>query len=212
MDFYGRSKVLNEDALDKFRQLLEETTGFALLEAEDEDNSESATVLSETIATEAKEDGTSFSLTVYAKWVRTVSIGNEDEYKTFAGELSAALTGEDENDKHAYLNAQITLTASFDLTDYAPLYTEEQPFAGTLDGGGNTVTVTYSGYTGDVSAFIGASTGSISDLTVNITVNAVNAEGNTVYIGAVVVAGGTMENVTASLTVRTGDGAVAATG
>ena len=26
MDFYGRSKVLNEDALDKFRQLLEETT------------------------------------------------------------------------------------------------------------------------------------------------------------------------------------------
>ena len=179
---------------------------------EDEDNSESATVLSETIATEAKEDGT-FSLTVYAKWVRTVSIGNEDEYKTFAGELNAALTGEDENEKHAYLNAQITLTASFALTDCAPLYTEEQPFAGTLDGGGNTVTVTYTGYTGDVYAFIGASTGSISDLTVNITVNAVNAEGNTVYIGAVGVAGGTMENVTASLTVRTGEnGAVAATG
>lgn len=179
---------------------------------EDEDNSESATVLSETIATEAKEDGT-FSLTVYAKWVRTASIGSESDYNAFAEGLTAALTGEDENEKHAYLNAHITLTASFSLTDPAPLYTEEQPFAGTLDGGGNTVTVTYTGYTGDVYAFIGASTGSISDLTVNITVNAVAAEGNTVYIGAVGVAGGTMENVTASLTVRTGEnGAVSVTG
>lgn len=178
----------------------------------DEDNSESATVLSEAIATEAKEDGT-FSLTVYAKWVRTVSIGSASDYNTFASELNAALAGEDENEKHAYINAQITLTASFALTDCAPLYTEEHPFAGTLDGGGNTVTVTYTGYTGDVYAFIGASTGSISDLTVNITVNAVAAEGNTVYIGAVGVAGGTMENVTASLTVRTGEnGAVSVTG
>lgn len=179
---------------------------------EDEDNTDDATVLSEAIATEAKEDGT-FSLTVYAKWVRTASIGSESDYNAFAKGLNAALTGEDENEKHAYLNAQITLTASFALTDCAPLYTEEQPFAGTLDGGGNTVTVTYTGYTGDVYAFIGASTGSISDLTVKLTVNAVAAEGNTVYIGAVGVAGGTMENVTASLTVRTGEnGAVSVTG
>lgn len=179
---------------------------------EDEDNSDDATVLSEAIATEAKEDGT-FSLTVYAKWVRTASIGSESDYNAFAEGLNAALTGKDENEKHAYLNAHITLTASFSLTDCAPLYTEERPFAGTLDGGGNTVTVTYTGYTGDVYAFIGASTGSISDLTVKLTVNAVNAEGNTVYIGAVGVAGGTMENVTASLTVRTGEtGAVATTG
>lgn len=179
---------------------------------DDEDNTDDATVLSETIATEAKEDGT-FSLTVYAKWVRTVSIGSESDYNAFADGLNAALTGEDENEKHAYLNAQITLTASFSLTDCAPLYTEEQPFAGTLDGGGNTVTITYTGYTGDVYAFIGASTGSISDLTVKLTVNAVAAEGNTVYIGAVGVAGGTMENVTASLTVRTGEnGAVSVTG
>lgn len=179
---------------------------------EDEDNTDDATVLSETIATEAKENGT-FSLTVYAKWVRTVSIGSASDYNTFASELNAALTGEDENEKHAYINAHITLTASFALTDCAPLYTEEQPFAGTLDGGGNTVTVTYTGYTGDVYAFIGASTGSISDLTVKLTVNAVAAEGNTVYIGAVGVAGGTMENVTASLTVRTGEnGAVSVTG
>ena len=179
---------------------------------EDEDNTDDATVLSEAIATEVKENGT-FSLTVYAKWVRTVSIGSESDYNAFAEGLNAALTGEDENEKYAYLNAQITLTASFALTDRAPLYTEEQPFAGTLDGGGNTVTVTYTGYTGDVYAFIGASTGSISDLTVKLTVNAVNAEGNTVYIGAVGVAGGTMENVTASLTVRTGEnGAVSVTG
>lgn len=179
---------------------------------EDEDNSDDATVLSEAIATEAKENGT-FSLTVYAKWVRTASIGSESDYNAFAKGLNAALAGEDENEKHAYINAQITLTASFALTDCAPLYTEEQPFAGTLDGGGNTVTVTYTGYTGDVYAFIGASTGSISDLTVKLTVNAVNAEGNTVYIGAVGVAGGTMENVTASLTVRTGEnGAVNVTG
>ena len=180
---------------------------------EDEDNSESATVLSETIATTADKENGSYTLEVYAKWVRTVSIGSASDYNTFAGELNAALTGEDENEKHAYINAQITLTASFALTDCAPLYTEEQPFAGTLDGGGNTVTVTYTGYTGDVYAFIGASTGSISDLTVKLTVNAVNAEGNTVYIGAVGVAGGTMENVTASLTVGMGEtGAVAATG
>ena len=139
--------------------------------------------------------------------------GSESDYNAFADGLNAALTGEDENEKHAYLNAHITLTASFALTDCAPLYTEEQPFAGTLDGGGNTVTVTYTGYTGDVYAFIGASTGSISDLTVKLTVNAVAAEGNTVYIGAVGVAGGTMENVTASLTVRTGEnGAVSVTG
>lgn len=186
---------------------------FVLLSVtEDEDNTDDATVLSEAIATEAKENGT-FSLTVYAKWVRTASIGSASDYNTFASELNAALTGEDENEKHAYLNAQITLTASFALTDCAPLYTEEQPFAGTLDGGGNTVTVTYTGYTGDVYAFIGASTGSISDLTVKLTVNAVAAEGNTVYIGAVGVAGGTMENVTASLTVRTGEnGAVSVTG
>ena len=180
---------------------------------EDEDNSESATVLSETIATTADKENGSYTLEVYAKWVRTVSIGSASDYNTFAGELNAALTGEDENEKHAYINAQITLTASFALTDCAPLYTEEQPFAGTLDGGGNTVTVTYTGYTGDVYAFIGASTGSISDLTVKLTVNAVAAEGNTVYIGAVGVAGGTMENVTASLTVRTGEnGAVSVTG
>lgn len=180
---------------------------------EDEDNSESATVLSETIATTADKENGSYTLEVYAKWVRTVSIGSASDYNTFAGELNAALTGEDENEKHAYINAQITLTASFALTDCAPLYTEEQPFAGTLDGGGNTVTVTYTGYTGDVYAFIGASTGSISDLTVKLTVNAVSAEGNTVYIGAVGVAGGTMENVTASLTVRTGEnGAVSVTG
>ena len=179
---------------------------------DDEDNTDDATVLSEAIATEAKENGT-FSLTVYAKWVRTASIGSESDYNAFANGLNAALTGEDENEKHAYINAQITLTASFALTDCAPLYTEEQPFAGTLDGGGNTVTVTYTGYTGDVYAFIGASTGSISDLTVKLTVNAVPAEGNTVYIGAVGVAGGTMENVTASLTVRTGEnGAVSVTG
>ncbi len=179
---------------------------------DDEDNTDDATVLSEAIATEAKEDGT-FSLTVYAKWVRTASIGSESDYNAFAEGLNAALTGEDENEKHAYINAQITLTAPFALTDCAPLYTEEQPFAGTLDGGGNTVTVTYTGYTGDVYAFIGASTGSISDLTVKLTVNAVAAEGNTVYIGAVGVAGGTMENVTASLTVRTGEnGAVSVTG
>lgn len=186
---------------------------FVLLSVtEDEDNTDDATVLSEAIATEAKEDGT-FSLTVYAKWVRTASIGSESDYNAFANELNAALTGEDENEKHAYLNAHITLTASFALMNCAPLYTEEQPFAGTLDGGGNTVTVTYTGYTGDVYAFIGASTGSISDLTVKLTVNAVNAEGNTVYIGAVGVAGGTMENVTASLTVRTGEnGAVSVTG
>ena len=145
--------------------------------------------------------------------MRTVSIGSASDYNTFASELNAALTGEDENEKHAYINAQITLTASFALTNCAPLYTEEQPFAGTLDGGGNTVTITYTGYTGDVYAFIGASTGSISNLTVKLTVNAVAAEGNTVYIGAVGVAGGTMENVTASLTVRTGEnGAVSVTG
>ena len=92
---------------------------------EDEDNAESATVLSETIATEVKENGeeVTFALTVYAKWVRTVSIGSENEYKTFANGLNAALTGEDENEKHAYINAQITLTASFALTDCAPLYT-----------------------------------------------------------------------------------------
>lgn len=186
---------------------------FVLLSVtDDEDNTDDATVLSEAIATEAKEDGT-FSLTVYAKWMRTASIGSESDYNAFAKGLNAALTGEDENEKHAYINAQITLTASFALTDCAPLYTEEQPFAGTLDGGGNTVTVTYTGYTGDVYAFIGASTGSISDLTVKLTVNAVAAEGNTVYIGAVGVAGGTMENVTASLTVRTGEnGAVSVTG
>lgn len=179
---------------------------------DDEDNTDDATVLSEAIATEVKENGT-FSLTVYAKWVRTVSIRSESDYNAFAYGLNAALTGEDENEKHAYLNAHITLTASFSLTGSAPLYTEEQPFAGTLDGGGNTVTVTYTGYTGDVYAFIGASTGSISDLTVKLTVNAVAAEGNTVYIGAVGVAGGTMENVTASLTVRTGEnGAVSVTG
>ena len=178
----------------------------------DEDNSESATVLSETIATTADKENGSYTLEVYAKWVRTASIGSESDYNAFAGELNTALTGEDENEKHAYINAQITLTASFALTDCAPLYTEEQPFAGTLDGGGNTVTVTYTGYTGDVYAFIGASTGSISDLTVNITVNTVAAEGNTVLIGAVGVAGGTMENVTASLTVGTTENAVSVTG
>ena len=187
---------------------------FVLLSVtDDEDNTDDATVLSETIATTADKETGSYTLEVYAKWVRTVSIGSASDYNTFASELNAALTGEDENEKHAYINAQITLTASFALTNCAPLYTEEQPFAGTLDGGGNTVTVTYTGYTGDVYAFIGASTGSISNLTVKLTVNAVAAEGNTVYIGAVGVAGGTMENVTASLTVRTGEnGAVSVTG
>lgn len=182
---------------------------------EDEDNAESATVLSETIATEVKENGT-FSLTVYAKWLRTATITDAKDLSEFATDLTDALAGEDEGEKFAYLNAEITFAenAVIIVDNFAPLFSEDAPFAGTLTGNGATITLNYNDtYDGDVYAFIGASTGSISDLTVNITVNAVNAEGNTVYIGAVGVAGGTMENVTASLTVRTGEnGAVSVTG
>lgn len=182
---------------------------------EDEDNAESATVLSETIATEAKEDGT-FSLTVYAKWLRTATITDAKDLSEFATDLTDALAGEDEGEKFAYLNAEITFAenAVIIVDNFAPLFSEDAPFAGTLTGNGATITLNYNDiYDGSIYALIGASTGSISDLTVELTVNAVAAEGNTVYIGAVGVAGGTMENVTASLTVRTGEnGAVSVTG
>lgn len=187
---------------------------FVVTDEDGKDNYDDATKLSEEIA--AADENGKLSISLYAKWLRTATITDANDLSEFATDLTDALAGEDEGEKFAYLNAEITFAenAVMIVDNFAPLFSEDAPFAGTLTGNGATITLNYNDtYDGDVYAFIGASTGSISDLTVNITVNAVNAEGNTVYIGAVGVAGGTMENVTASLTVRTGEnGAVSVTG
>ncbi len=187
---------------------------FVVTDEDGKDNYDDATKLSEEIA--AADENGKLSISLYAKWLRTATITDANDLSEFATDLTDALAGEDEGEKFAYLNAEITFAenAVIIVDNFAPLFSEDAPFAGTLTGNGATITLNYNDiYTGDVYAFIGASTGSISDLTVKLTVNAVPAEGNTVYIGAVGVAGGTMENVTASLTVRTGEnGAVSVTG
>lgn len=187
---------------------------FVVTDEDGKDNYDDATKLSEEIA--AADENGKLSISLYAKWLRTATITDAKDLSEFATDLTDALAGEDEGEKFAYLNAEITFAenAVIIVDNFAPLFSEDAPFAGTLTGNGATITLNYNDiYDGSVYAFIGASTGSISDLTVKLTVNAVNAEGNTVYIGAVGVAGGTMENVTASLTVRTGEnGAVSVTG
>ena len=183
--------------------------------SEDEDNSAQATKLSEAIAS-SKNEGGSYTLEIYAKWVRTATITDADTLSAFANGLTDALAGDDEKEKFAFLNAEIAFgeNAEINVSNFAPLFSEDAPFAGTLTGNGATVTLSYDNtYEGSVYALIGASTGSISDITVNITVNGFAEGEGSLLIGAVGVAGGTMENVTASLTIGTGEnGAVAATG
>ena len=186
---------------------------FVLLEStENGDNRADATVLSEDIATSA-EDG--YTLSVYPKWVRTVTIGNEQDLNDFRTGLEAALTGEDEVEKYAYINAQISFADGISLTlsDAAPLYTADAPFAGELQGNGAAITMNYTdAYTGSVLAFIGASKGSISDLTVTLTVNGLGSGDSVINIGAVGRNSGSISSVTATLTVGGADAAIAAEG
>ena len=180
---------------------------FVVTDEDGKDNYDNATKLSEEIA--AADENGKLSISLYAKWLRTATITNETELSDFAGKLNETLAGENEGEKFAYLNAEITFAenAEIIMNNFAPLFSEDAPFAGTLTGNGATITLNYNGdHDGSVYALIGANAGSISGITVNVNVTAAGA-GKTVNIGAVGMNTGTLKDVTASLTVKGADGA-----
>ena len=180
---------------------------FVVTDEDGKDNYDDATKLSEEIA--AADENGKLSISLYAKWLRTATITDASDLSEFATGLSDALAGEDEGEKFAYLNAEITFAenAVISVDNFAPLFSEDAPFAGTLTGNGATVTLNYNDtYDGSVYALIGANAGSISGITVNVNVTAAGA-GKNVSIGAVGVNSGTLKDVTASLTVKGADGA-----
>ena len=180
---------------------------FVVTDEDGKDNYDDATKLSEEIAA-ADEDG-KLSISLYAKWLHTATITDANDLSEFATGLTDALAGEDEGEKFAYLNAVITFAenAVISVDNFAPLFSEDAPFAGTLTGSGATVTLNYNDtYDGSVYALIGANAGSVSDITVNVNVTAAGA-GKNVSIGAVGMNTGTLKDVTVSLTVKGADGA-----
>lgn len=173
-------------------------------ETEDGDNSDDATVLSESLGTQ-NEDGT-YSVTLYAKWQRsfTLTANNAAE---LASKIADALAGGDETAREEWQNAVINVTENItlNLTDWTPLFTEEYPFTGRLNGNGATVILTYdANYTGSVYAFLGANAGTVSNLNVTVNVPAFGtSDSGSLLIGAAGVNSGTMN--ACMFTVNIGD-------
>lgn len=101
---------------------------------EDADNS-TATKISSTLVTE-NETGNP-SLTLKARWVKTVTISSVSDFET----VRAALAGDDETLKAEYASAEYTLLADITLSGWVALFDETLPFSGVFDGNGRTVTI-----------------------------------------------------------------------
>ena len=184
----------------------EVTTEYAFVPfeaAENEDNADEATVLDESILT---DDGDrTYSLTLYAKWVRKVTVSTADDITALRTELTTAIEDEDDIALYSLVHADITFDASITLTDFAPLFDEEHPFVGTVSGGGNLLTMSYtSAYTGTTFALIGVNEGEISSLTAAIVIDGFAADPEGIL--AVGLAGrnrGTMKETDVSLKIGT---------
>lgn len=182
-------------------------------ETDDGDNSDDATVLSESIGTEG--EGGSYSITLYAKWQRSFTL-TADNAADLASAVADALAGDDEAAKEEWQNAVINVTENITLTltDWTPLFTEEYPFTGTLTGGGATVTLTYdAAYTGSVYAFLGANAGTVSNLNVTVNVSAFGtSDSDSLLVGAVGVNSGTLNACTFTVNIGSADAKAAAQG
>lgn len=175
---------------------------FAAEAEEGETDLPDPTLLTAAIGTEGEDGG--YTLELHAKWVRSVTVTSAADLESFRTELDAALAGEDELEKYALLHADITFAegAAFTLTDFVPLYDGDDPFAGTLNGNGASVTLNYTAsYTGSVYALIGGSEGTLTDLTAVISVAALGAtESSDILIGLIGVSSGSVGDVTVTLT------------
>lgn len=174
---------------------------FAAEAEEGETDLPDPTLLTAAIGTEGEDGG--YTLELHAKWVRSVTVTSAADLESFRTELDAALAGEDELEKYALLHADITFAegAAFTLTDFVPLYDGDDPFAGTLNGNGASVTLNYTAsYTGSVYALIGGSEGTLTDLTAVISVAALGETENAdILIGLIGISSGDIENVTVTL-------------
>ena len=174
---------------------------FAAEAEEGETDLPDPTLLTAAIGTEGEDGG--YALELHAKWVRSVTVTSAADLEAFRTELNAALTGEDDLEKYALLHADITFAegAAFTLTDFVPLYDGDDPFAGTLNGNGASVTLNYTAsYTGSVYALIGGSEGTLTDLTAVISVAALGETENAdILIGLIGISSGDIENVTVTL-------------
>lgn len=159
---------------------------------EDADNG-NATKVSETVASKT-EDG-KYYLNLYAKWIKHIEISSTTDITALRNDIAAAVNGEDELEKYAYLNANIYVTGDVTLDAYAPLYDEENPFNGVVDGLNSSVksTVTINPAAGADIGFIGANTGIVKNLRIVIAIDAADvaaindAEGDSVRVGGVAV-------------------------
>ena len=191
--YYSVTTGEGDDAVTVERELV-----FSGVEDEDADPTE----LTDLIGKE--DENGNFTLAVRAKWVRNVTVTGSEDLIAFRDSLQAALDGEDAAEKTAYLEAHITFAlangSALSLTDVAPLYSVDAPFAGVLDGGGASIVLNFtSAYTGSDLAFIAASKGSVSDLTVTMNVNALKGDDAVIRVGFIAVNGGSVSEVTSSL-------------
>lgn len=166
---------------------------FAFFDDVNEDaKNDSATKISATVASKT-EDG-KYYLNLYARWVKHVEISSGTDITALRNEINAAVNGDDQFEKYAYLNANVYVTEDVTLNGYAPLYDETNPFNGIVDGlvGAKKSTVTIIPAVGADVGFIGANTGTIKNLRVVVKVEGdvsawSNAEGSALRVGGVAV-------------------------
>ena len=172
---------------------------------EEGDNADKATTLTEKIGI-ANEDGT-YSIALYAKWIRTFTVSDADSLNELGSLVSDALAGDDETAKAEWQNAEITFSDGIvtDIADWTPLFTGKYPFMGTINGNGATVNLTYDAdYSGAILALLGANAGDITGLNVSVSVPALgNSSESEILIGAVGVNSGMLNSCNFTLSVGT---------
>lgn len=175
------------------------------------DNADKATSLTEKIGV-AGENGT-FSVALYAKWVRVFTVSDLTSLNELNTLVSAALAGDDETAKEEWQNAQITFTdgISLDVADWSPLYDTTYPFEGTLKGDAK-INISYTdGFEGSVLAFIGANAGTVSGIDVSVAAQSFgNASASEILVGAVGVNSGVLDGCTFALNIGTASAPAAA--
>lgn len=106
------------------------------------------------------------SMTVYAKWMRAITISS-------ANDLDAIRTTVANNDEESveYATAKYTLDGDIIVSDFAPLFTSSTHFAGEFDGAGHTITINNFAIS-DVMSFLGYNDGKVKNLNLIVALNA----------------------------------------
>lgn len=143
----------------------------------DADNS-AATKISSTLVTE-NETGNP-SLTLKARWVKTVDISSADDLDA----VRTALNGAGEELKAEYASAEFTFSAPVVANNWTPLFDESLPFTGSVEGNGFSVTISGAADENGLFGLFGMLSGSVNDLVVLATLeSAPTAE--TAFIGGI---------------------------